>query len=136
MIWNPSEGIHIGPINLRFYSLMFVVAFGLGFKIMKHIYDKEKQPLDKLDTLFVWTVLATLIGARLGHVFFYDWEYFRNHLAENLLPVKFEPEFHFTGFTGLASHGAWNAVDDPLARAGAASGAGACCGGSRDLGRG
>lgn len=106
MIWNPSEGIHIGPINLRFYSLMFVVAFGLGFKIMKHIYDKEKQPLDKLDTLFVWTVLATLIGARLGHVFFYDWEYFRNHLAEILLPVKFEPEFHFTGFTGLASHGA------------------------------
>lgn len=62
--------------------------------------------LKKLDSLFVWTVLATLIGARLGHVFFYDWEYFRNHLLEIFLPVRFEPKFEFTGFQGLASHGA------------------------------
>ena len=74
MIWNPSEGIHIGPLNLRFYSLMFVIAFGLGWYIMKKIFINEKEPLDKLDTLFVWTVLATLFGARLGHVFFYDWK--------------------------------------------------------------
>jgi phosphatidylglycerol---prolipoprotein diacylglyceryl transferase len=47
-----------------------------------------------------------LLGARLGHVFFYDWEYFRNHPLEILLPFKFEPEFQFTGFAGLASHGA------------------------------
>jgi len=106
MIWNPSEGIHIGSLNLRFYSLMFVVAFGLGWYIMKKIFINEKEPLDKLDTLFVWTVLATLFGARLGHVFFYDWEYFRNHPLEILLPFKFEPEFQFTGFAGLASHGA------------------------------
>ncbi|WP_298302051.1 MULTISPECIES: prolipoprotein diacylglyceryl transferase [Flavobacterium] len=106
MIWNPSEGIHIGSLNLRFYSLMFVIAFGLGWYIMKKIFINEKEPLDKLDTLFVWTVLATLFGARLGHVFFYDWEYFRNHPLEILLPFKFEPEFQFTGFAGLASHGA------------------------------
>jgi prolipoprotein diacylglyceryl transferase len=55
-------------------------------------------------------VLATLAGARLGHVFFYDWEYFRNNLLEIFLPVKFEPSFHFTGFTGLASHGAAIAI--------------------------
>lgn len=85
---------------------MFVIAFGLGWYIMKKIFTNEKEPLDKLDTLFVWTVLATLFGARLGHVFFYDWEYFRNHPLEILLPFKFEPEFQFTGFAGLASHGA------------------------------
>ncbi len=85
---------------------MFVIAFGLGWYIMKKIFINEKEPLDKLDTLFVWTVLATLFGARLGHVFFYDWEYFRNHPLEILLPFKFEPEFQFTGFAGLASHGA------------------------------
>jgi phosphatidylglycerol---prolipoprotein diacylglyceryl transferase len=106
MIWNPSEGIHIGPLYLRFYSLMFVVAFGLGWYITKRIFINEKESLEKLDTLFIWTVLATLLGARLGHVFFYDWEYFRNHPEEILLPVKFDPEFHFTGFAGLASHGA------------------------------
>jgi len=110
MIWNPSEGLHLGPINIRFYSLMFVVAFGLGWYIMKRIYINEKESLEKLDTLFIWTVLATLLGARLGHVFFYDWEYFRNHPLEILLPFKFEPEFQFTGFAGLASHGAAIAI--------------------------
>jgi len=110
MIWNPSEGIHIGSMNIRFYSLMFVVAFGLGWYIMKKIFIREKESLEKLDTLFVWTVLATLFGARLGHVFFYDWEYFRNHPLEILLPFKFEPEFQFTGFAGLASHGAAIAI--------------------------
>lgn len=106
MIWNPAEGIHLGPLFIRFYSLMFVVAFGFGWYIMKKIFINEKESLEKLDSLFVWTVLATLLGARLGHVFFYDWEYFRNHLLEILLPFKFEPEFKFTGFAGLASHGA------------------------------
>lgn len=110
MIWNPSEGMHLGPINLRIYSLMFVIAFGLGYYIMKRIFINEKESIDKLDTLFIWTVLATLLGARLGHVFFYDWEYFRNHPLEILLPFKFEPEFQFTGFAGLASHGAAIAI--------------------------
>ena len=106
MIWNLPEGLHLGPLNIRFYSLMFVVAFCLGWYIMKAIYEREHISLDKLDTIFVWTVFATLIGARLGQVFFYDWEYFRNNLIEILLPIKMEPEFHFTGFAGLASHGA------------------------------
>lgn len=106
MIWNPSEGIHLGPLTIRFYSLMFVIAFALGWYIMKRIFIRENEPLEKLDTLFIWTVLATLLGARLGHVFFYDWEYFRNHPEEILLPFKFNPHFEFTGFAGLASHGA------------------------------
>lgn len=107
MIWNPSGGIDLGFINLRFYSLMFVVAFGLGWYIMKAIYEREGESLEKLDKLFLYTVLATLVGARLGHVFFYDWDYFQNHLAEILLPIKETSEgWKFTGFAGLASHGA------------------------------
>ena len=43
MIWNPAEGIHLGPINLRIYSLMFVIAFGLGYYIMKKIFINEKR---------------------------------------------------------------------------------------------
>jgi phosphatidylglycerol---prolipoprotein diacylglyceryl transferase len=110
MIWNPTEGIDLGFFIIRFYSLMFVVAFGLGWYIMKHIYQKEGESLDKLDTLFIWTVIATLLGARLGHVFFYDWEYFRNHPSEILLPFKFDNGIEFTGFRGLASHGAAIAI--------------------------
>jgi prolipoprotein diacylglyceryl transferase len=106
MIWNPSEGINIGFFTIRYYSLMFVIAFGLGWYIMKHIFKKENEPIEKLDTLFIWTVVATLLGARLGHVFFYEWEYYQNNPSEILLPFRFNPEFEFTGFQGLASHGA------------------------------
>jgi phosphatidylglycerol:prolipoprotein diacylglycerol transferase len=106
IVWNPSEGIDLGFFIIRFYSLMFVIAFGLGWYIMKHIFQRENISIDKLDSLFVWTVLATLIGARLGHVFFYDWEYYRNNLAEIILPFRFSPKFQFTGYQGLASHGA------------------------------
>ncbi|MBP6040640.1 MAG: prolipoprotein diacylglyceryl transferase [Flavobacterium sp.] len=110
IVWNPSEGIDLGFFMIRFYSLMFVIAFGLGWYLMKHIFVREGETIEKLDSLFIWMVLATLAGARLGHVFFYDWEYFRNNLLEIFLPVRFEPSFHFTGFTGLASHGAAIAI--------------------------
>jgi prolipoprotein diacylglyceryl transferase len=115
IIWNPSEGIDLGFFVIRYYSLMFVIAFGLGWVIMKKIFERENESLEKLDSLFIWTVLATLAGARLGHVFFYDWEYYRNHKIEILLPIRENSEkmlfniingWEFTGFQGLASHGA------------------------------
>ena len=110
IVWNPTEGIDLGFFVIRYYSLMFVIAFGLGWYIMKHIFERENESLEKLDSLFIWTVLATLLGARLGHVFFYDWEYYSNHPSEILLPFRFNPVFEFTGFQGLASHGAAIAI--------------------------
>ena len=115
IIWNPSEGIDLGFFVIRYYSLMFVIAFGLGWFIMKKIFERDYESLEKLDSLFIWTVLATLAGARLGHVFFYDWEYYRNHKVEILLPIRENAEgtlfriingWEFTGYQGLASHGA------------------------------
>jgi len=104
IVWNPSEGIDLGFFIIRFYSLMFVIAFGLGWYIMKNIYERENESIENLDSLFIWTVLATLIGARLGHVIFYDWEYYRNHLLEIFLTFRFKPNFQFTGYQGLTSH--------------------------------
>ncbi|MBS7320205.1 MAG: prolipoprotein diacylglyceryl transferase, partial [Myroides sp.] len=66
MIWNPAEGITIGSFTLRFYSLMFVIAFGLGYYIMKKVYERENRSQDELDKLFMYTFIATLLGARLG----------------------------------------------------------------------
>ena len=77
--WNPSQGIDLGFFMIRYYSLMFVVAFSLGWYIMKKIFDREGETVEKLDSLFVYTVIGTLLGARLGHVFFYDWDYFKHH---------------------------------------------------------
>ena len=119
IIWNPSEGIDLGFFMIRYYSLMFVIAFGLGWYITKKIFDRENEPVEKLDSLFIWTVFSTLIGARLGHVFFYDWAYYKNHFIEILLPIRENPNetlfgfisgYEFTGFTGLASHGAAIAI--------------------------
>lgn len=109
-VWNPTEGFDLGFFKLRYYSLMFVVAFGLGWYIMKKIYDREGETQENLDKLFIYTIFATLLGARLGHVFFYDWDYYKDHLAEIILPVRFTPTFEIVGFSGLASHGAAVAI--------------------------
>jgi len=104
--WNPSDTlINLGPIPIKYYSLMFVVAFLGGLQIMKKIFKNEGVSEEKLDTLFIYSVVSILLGARLGHVFFYDWDYYQNNLLEIILPFRLNP-FKFTGIAGLASHGA------------------------------
>ncbi|MBT8304256.1 MAG: prolipoprotein diacylglyceryl transferase [Bacteroidia bacterium] len=105
--WNPNTGIDIfGNFKIYYYSLMWVVAFILGWYIMKRIFTKEKVNIEFLDPLFIYTVLATMIGARLGHVIFYQAELIKEDFFSIFLPFRFNPEFQFTGFQGLASHGA------------------------------
>ena len=105
--WNPSPILFkLGPVAIRYYSLMFVLAFMLGLTIMKRIFLKDKISLEKLDSLFIYVVVATLIGARIGHFLFYDPEFLFKKPLEVILPFRFSPKFEFTGFAGLASHGA------------------------------
>ena len=108
--WDPSQGIDLGFFVIRYYSLMFVVAFTLGWFIMKRIYKNENVSEEKLDSLFIYTVIATLLGARLGHVIFYQTELIWEDPLAVLLPIRTVPEFEFTGFQGLASHGAAIAI--------------------------
>lgn len=108
--WNPSEGIDLGFFMIRYYSLMFVVAFTLGWILTKKIYEREKLPQEKLDSLFIYMVVAVLVGARLGHVIFYQPELFVQDPLSVFLPIQTVPEFEFTGFQGLASHGAAIAI--------------------------
>ncbi|WP_271392577.1 prolipoprotein diacylglyceryl transferase [Aequorivita sinensis] len=108
--WNPSEGIDLGFFMIRYYSLMFVVAFTLGWILTKKIYEREGIAQEKLDSLFIYMVAATLIGARLGHVIFYQPELFVQDPLSVFLPISTVPEFEFTGFQGLASHGAAIAI--------------------------
>lgn len=105
--WNPVTGIDIvGNFKLHFYSLMWIIAFVVGWYIMKRIFTKEKISLTYLDPLFIYTVLATMLGARLGHVLFYQSELISEDFFSIFLPFKFKGGFEFTGFQGLASHGA------------------------------
>lgn len=105
--WDPSLGINLGFFTIRWYSLMFVSAFLLGLHLMKKIFIKDEIPVEKLDTLFMYTFISMLIGMRLGDVFFYSWDYYQDHLLEIVLPFKqVNGSWKFTGFTGFASHGA------------------------------
>jgi phosphatidylglycerol:prolipoprotein diacylglycerol transferase len=118
--WDPSLGIDLGFFIIRWYSLMFVAAFIVGLRLMKKIYTEEKIPLEKLDTLFMYTFISMLVGMRLGEVFFYSWDYYKNNLLEILLPIKraagetaifgLIEGWKFTGYTGFASHGAAIAI--------------------------
>ncbi|MEN1784642.1 MAG: prolipoprotein diacylglyceryl transferase [Bacteroidota bacterium] len=114
--WNPDDTLFkIGVLQIKYYNMLWILAFVLGWYIMKRIFNKENKSLEKLDALFVYCVVSIMLGARLGHVFFYDWAYYQDHLVEILLPIRekadselfgFIKGYEFTGFTGLASHGA------------------------------
>ena len=107
IIWNIAPYIaQIGNFELHWYSILFAAGFFFGYKIMVSIYKSEGRPESDVEQLAIYMFLATLIGARLGHCIFYDWAYFHDHLLEMVLPFEFEPTFQFTGFRGLASHGA------------------------------
>ncbi|MDR1501364.1 MAG: prolipoprotein diacylglyceryl transferase [Prevotella sp.] len=96
-----------GPIQFRYYSLCWILAFASGFCVLKGIYEKENIPHEKLLSLLIYIFFGTLIGARLGHCLFYDPVYFLTHPLEMLLPFGKDEygDFIFTGYAGLASHG-------------------------------
>ncbi len=120
-VWNiDPEIFKIFGFSIRWYSLMFVSVFILGTYLMKNIFKNDNLPEEKLDPLFMYTFLGMLIGMRLGEVFFYSWDYYQNHIIEIFLPIR-EKEgasmlfgiikgWKFTGFSGLASHGAAIAI--------------------------
>ena len=104
--WDPSTGIPLGPVTLHYYSLMFIFAFGLGYYLMTKIYTIDNVNLKYVEPLFTLTLIGTIFGARLGHVIFYQPELFREDFWSVFLPIRTKPQLEFTGFAGLASHGA------------------------------
>lgn len=105
--WNPDPIIaEIGGFALRWYSLLFATGFIIGFFILRRLFEKENVSLEVLDKMLLYSVVGTILGARIGNCLFYDFAYFSQHPLEILLPFKFSPHFEFTGYRGLASHGA------------------------------
>ncbi len=100
LTWDLERGLDLGFFTLRYYSLLFAGGFVLGYLLMKKIFKKEGIPQEKLDTLLTYVVIATVAGARLGHVFFYQWDYYSQHPLDILKVWE----------GGLASHGAAIAI--------------------------
>lgn len=114
--WNPNPEIfNLGGLSVRWYGLLFVSGFIIGLKLMEKMFAHEKVNSEWIDPLFFYMIIATLVGARLGHVLFYDWAYFQHHLIEIFLPIRYEEgasmlwglikNWKIIGYAGLASHG-------------------------------
>lgn len=95
--WNVDPAIFkIGDFEVRWYGLLFAVSFFLGYQIVQKMFKREGEDLKRLDKLLIFVLIATIVGARLGHVFFYDWDSYKDDLWR-ILNIR---------EGGLASHGA------------------------------
>jgi prolipoprotein diacylglyceryl transferase len=94
--WNANPEIfNIGPLSVRWYGLLFASGLLIGYYIGEWMLKSEKVPQKWIESLFFYIIIATVVGARLGHVFFYGWDYYSQHPAEIIKVWQ----------GGLASHG-------------------------------
>lgn len=105
--WNiDPEIFNIGSFGVRYYTLCFLMAFVSSYILMLRIFKRENKPQELLDQLSIYIFIGTLLGARLGHCLFYEFDYYKNHPLEMILPYTYvNGKFTLTGFHGLASHG-------------------------------
>ena len=97
IVWNIDPVIaDIGPLQLRYYGILFATAILIGFYLARRIYRKYGFPDKIADDLLIWGVVATVIGARLVHCLFYEPAYYLSNPLEILKVYK----------GGIASHGA------------------------------
>ena len=94
--WNVNPvALSLGPLQIRWYGILWALGFLLGYLMMKRVYKREKMPDNSLDNLLIYMLASTIIGARLGHCLFYEPEYYLAH------PLKMLAIWE----GGLASHG-------------------------------
>ena len=97
IIWEVNPEIfHVGSFSVRWYGLLFALGFLIGMQIMSYIFKKENKPVADTDTLLIYMVVSTILGARIGHFLFYEPEVLLHHPLTVITPP----------FAGLASHGA------------------------------
>ena len=98
--WAADPELITWPVTIRWYGLMFAIGFILGMEIVGRMFKHEGAPEKWLTSLLVYVVIATIVGARLGHVFFYEWDIYSRD------PIRIL--YFWEG--GLASHGGTIAI--------------------------
>lgn len=94
--WNGSpEILRIGGFAIRWYGVLFALGFIIGYQIMSYIFKRENKNPKDLESLVFYVIIGTVVGARLGHCFFYEPEYYLQNPQEILM----------VWHGGLASHG-------------------------------
>lgn len=96
IVWDVDPVLfHLGAREIRWYGLMWGIGFILAYNMVAGLFKKEGHPDKWADKLFVYCIVSSVIGARLGHCLFYEWDYYGAHPLE-ILKI-------WNG--GLASHG-------------------------------
>lgn len=85
----------LGFFAVRWYSLMFLIGFSIGYYIIYKMFKHEGARQEWIDKLLIYVAIATIVGSRLGHVFFYQWDYYSQHPLDIIKIWE----------GGLASHG-------------------------------
>ena len=93
--WDVNPVLIDSFVTIRWYGLMFAIGFWIGFNIVSNMFKHEGVPEKWVGILLIYVGVATLVGSRLGHVFFYQWDYYSQHPWKILA----------TWEGGLASHG-------------------------------
>lgn len=95
IVWDANPVLIDSFVTIRWYGLMFAIGFWIGFNIVAKMFKHEGAPERWMGLLLIWVGVGTVVGARLGHVFFYAWDYYSEHPWKILA----------TWEGGLASHG-------------------------------
>lgn len=98
--WTANPEIFSGFVTIRWYGLMFAIGFLIGYELVAKMFKHEGAPERWLGILLIYVVVATIVGARLGHVFFYEWDVYRAD------PIR----ILYIWEGGLASHGGTIAI--------------------------
>lgn len=93
--WTFDPELISSPVTVRWYGLMFAIGFLVGYEIVWRMFRHEGAPEKWVGSLFIYVAVATFLGARLGHVFFYAWDYYSQNPGDILKVWE----------GGLASHG-------------------------------
>lgn len=97
LTWNIDPILlNLGPLEIRYYGVFFALGLYLAYTLARKMCSQKNLSLEKLDTLAVYLIIGLILGARLGHIVFYELDFYMAN-PERILQI-------WKG--GLASHGA------------------------------
>ena len=109
IVWSPNPVIFsVGNFTLLWYGVLFAVGLVLAGWYVWGRFKEFGIEQRHFENLIIWSFFGIFLGARLGHCLFYEADYFLAHPIEMFLPVGVDEmgNYYFSGYHGLASHGA------------------------------
>jgi phosphatidylglycerol---prolipoprotein diacylglyceryl transferase len=96
-----------GSFQLRYYSLMYLVAFALTYLLVLYRIKREAYDYDTetIQDVLIWCIVGLILGGRFGYALFYNFSYYLHHPLEIILPFEFANGVRFVGISGMSYHG-------------------------------